>query len=206
MMGVEVPETCWATHKRQVINLWNCCIWLVNLFDSVEITNKIQPCNRIYYSTVHWQLNMFRAAYHSSSGAVTVFEVYVLHKHVVTVRSQVWVGTEFPLRLDYDRSPHAYANHRLQIQLQLLMMSGMPTETCWAVNERSMNINLFELYDDARTFQHQTLNNLGIRLYRLSLYRVPQHDNSYHIFPRKKFSSVIKPPCLETRGKGQSYI
>jgi hypothetical protein len=22
-------------------------------YDSVEITNKIQPCNRIYYSTVH---------------------------------------------------------------------------------------------------------------------------------------------------------
>jgi len=32
MMGVEAPETCWATHKHQVINLWNCCIWLVNLF------------------------------------------------------------------------------------------------------------------------------------------------------------------------------
>jgi len=25
MMGVETPETCWATNKRQVINLWNCC-------------------------------------------------------------------------------------------------------------------------------------------------------------------------------------
>jgi hypothetical protein len=33
MMGVEAPETCWATHKRQVLNLWNCCIWLVNLFE-----------------------------------------------------------------------------------------------------------------------------------------------------------------------------
>jgi len=39
-------------------------------YDSVEITNKIQPCIRIYYSTVHWRLNMFRAAYHSSSGAL----------------------------------------------------------------------------------------------------------------------------------------
>jgi len=29
---------------------------------SVEITNKMQPCNRIYYSTVHWRLNIFRAA------------------------------------------------------------------------------------------------------------------------------------------------
>jgi len=33
MMGVEAAETCWATHKRQVINLWNSCIWLVNLFE-----------------------------------------------------------------------------------------------------------------------------------------------------------------------------
>jgi len=26
MMGVRTPETCWAVHKRQVINLKNCCI------------------------------------------------------------------------------------------------------------------------------------------------------------------------------------
>jgi len=45
----------------------------------------------------------------------------------------------FPLRLGYGRSPHAYVNQRLQIQLQLLMMSGMPLETCWAVNERWNN-------------------------------------------------------------------
>ena len=102
---------------------------------SVEITNKMQPCNRIYHSTVHWQLNMFRAAYRSSSGALTVFAASGLHTHVVTSRSQVWVGTEFPLRPDYGRSPHAYVNQRLQIQLELLMMSGMPLETCWAVNE-----------------------------------------------------------------------
>ena len=33
----------------------------VSKCDSVETTNKMQPCNRIYYSTVHWRLNMFRA-------------------------------------------------------------------------------------------------------------------------------------------------
>ena len=37
---------------------------------------------------------------------------------------------ELPLRLDYGRSPNAYVNQRLQIQLELLMMSGMPLETC----------------------------------------------------------------------------
>ena len=36
MMGGETPETCWATHKRQVINLWNCCILLVELFESYD--------------------------------------------------------------------------------------------------------------------------------------------------------------------------
>jgi hypothetical protein len=33
MMGGEAPETCWATYKRQVVNLWNCCILLVDLFE-----------------------------------------------------------------------------------------------------------------------------------------------------------------------------
>ena len=105
-------------------------------YEIVEITNKMQHCNRIYYSTVHWRLNMFRAAYRSSSGALTVFAASGLHRHVVTDRSQVWVGTgQFPFRLDYGRLPHAYVNQRLQIQLELLMMSGMPLETCSAFNK-----------------------------------------------------------------------
>jgi len=31
LMGVRTPETCWAVHKRQVINLRNCCIWFIYL-------------------------------------------------------------------------------------------------------------------------------------------------------------------------------
>jgi hypothetical protein len=100
----------------------------------------MQPCNRIYYSTVHWRLNMFRATYRSSTGALTVFAVSVLHMPVVTGRSQVWVQRgQFPLRRHYGRSPHAYVNQRLQIELELLMMSGMPLETCWAFNKRWNN-------------------------------------------------------------------
>ena len=38
MMGMRMPETCWAVSKRQVINLKSCCIWLV---DSVENTFKV---------------------------------------------------------------------------------------------------------------------------------------------------------------------
>jgi len=37
---------------------------------------------------------------------------------------------QFLLRLDYGRSPHVYVNQSLQIQLELLMKSGMPLETC----------------------------------------------------------------------------
>ena len=69
---------------------------------------------------------MFRAAYRSSSGALTVFAASGLRTHVVTGRGQAHP----PLRLDYGRSPHAYVNQRLQIQLKLLVMSGMPLETC----------------------------------------------------------------------------
>jgi len=75
---------------------------------------------------------MFRGVRRSSSGAPTVFAASGLRTRVVAVRSQV----QFPLRLDYGRSPHAYVNQRLQIQLELLMMSDVTLETCWAFNEQ----------------------------------------------------------------------
>jgi hypothetical protein len=46
---------------------------------------------------------------------------------------------QFPLRLDYGRSPLAYVNQRLQIQLEFLMMNGVPLETYWAFIERWHN-------------------------------------------------------------------
>ena len=41
MMGVRTPETCWAKHKRQVINLGNWCICLVNL---LELYDDARTC------------------------------------------------------------------------------------------------------------------------------------------------------------------
>ena len=43
MMGGKAPETCWATHKRQVINLWNSCILLVDLFKSYDDARTYEP-------------------------------------------------------------------------------------------------------------------------------------------------------------------
>jgi hypothetical protein len=110
-----------------------------NFLFSGEITNKMQPCNRIYCSTVHWRLNMFLAAHRSSSEPA------------------------FPLRLDYGRSPHAYVNQRLQIQLELLMMSGVPLETCWAFNERWNNKFFYKvascwLFFLSHTTMHGSMN------------------------------------------------
>ena len=53
--------------------------------------------------------------------------------------NRIYYSIKFPLRLDYGQSPHAYVNQRLQIQLELLMMSGIPLETCSAFNERWNN-------------------------------------------------------------------
>ena len=81
---------------------------------------------------------MFRALRRSSSGAPTAFAASGLHSvwWPPVVKSEL---EQFPLRLDYGRSPHAYVNQRLQIQLELPMMSGVPLETCWAFNERWNN-------------------------------------------------------------------
>ena len=95
----------------------------------------MQLGNGIYHSSVHQKLNMFRVICRSSTGAPTAFTASGPHTHAVTARSQVWVGTDFPLTLDYGRSPHAYVNQRLQKELGLLMMSDIPLETCWAFNE-----------------------------------------------------------------------
>jgi hypothetical protein len=42
MIGKEAPETCWATHKRQIINFWNCYTLLVNSFESYD---DARTCN-----------------------------------------------------------------------------------------------------------------------------------------------------------------
>jgi hypothetical protein len=36
MMGMRMPETCWTVFKWQVINLRNCCIRFVDLFESYK--------------------------------------------------------------------------------------------------------------------------------------------------------------------------
>ena len=91
-------------------------------------TNKMQLCNRIYYSKVFWTLNMFRAAHRSSSGALNcICSLWFIHTCGDRPLSRLSLGN--------GRSPHVYINQRLKYSLELLMMSGVPLETHWAFNK-----------------------------------------------------------------------
>jgi hypothetical protein len=65
-------------------------------------TNKMQLCNRIYYSKVYWRLNKFRAAYRSSSGALncicSLWFIYPCGDRPVSRLSGKWM-IHFPLSL-----------------------------------------------------------------------------------------------------------
>jgi len=89
-------------------------------YESVEITNKMQPCKRIYYSKVYWRLNMFRAAHRSSSET-----------------QKLYLQWHFPLSLDNGRSPHVYMNQSLQIQFR-----ASDDERCAARNMLSLQWTL----------------------------------------------------------------
>jgi hypothetical protein len=55
MMGMRMPETCWAVFKRQAINLKNCCIWLVDSFECVAMHGlKTLTCTFYLLSDLHF--------------------------------------------------------------------------------------------------------------------------------------------------------
>jgi len=62
-MSGEAPETRWATHKRQVINLWNCCILFVDLFESYDDAKTCEPQTvevfntSLYENEVHYSVH-----------------------------------------------------------------------------------------------------------------------------------------------------
>ena len=83
-------------------------------------SNKMQFCNRNYYSKVYRRLKMCRAAHRSSSGALncicSLWFIYPCGDRPLSRLSGKWI--HFPPRLDNDRSPHVYINQRLQIQFR----------------------------------------------------------------------------------------
>ena len=68
MKGVRTSETCWAVHKRQVINLRSCCIWLVDTVESKNHFVHAPPCStmslHLYDLITFWEiLQLFTTRY-----------------------------------------------------------------------------------------------------------------------------------------------
>jgi hypothetical protein len=80
-------------------------------------TNKVQLCDRIYYSKVYWRLNMFQAAHRSSSGALNcICSFWFIYPCGDRPLPRLSGKNIFPLSFGDGRSPHEYINQRLQIQ------------------------------------------------------------------------------------------
>jgi hypothetical protein len=152
------PSVIWRYHKP---NYWgsplfpnkpkfrqkwnrNSCSYLTKITllprykdkrESVEISNKMQLCNRMYYPNVYWRLNMFRAAYHSSSGAL----------NCTCSLWFIYACSDLPLSSLSGNCSHSdltTTGHHIRMQtigckysLELLMMNGMLLKTCWAFNK-----------------------------------------------------------------------
>jgi len=98
--------------NRNIVYLF--CVLPYNLLEIYLLsrnTNKMQLCNRIYYSKVYWKFNMFRAAHCSSSGAL----------NCICSLWFIYLCGDQPLpRLSGNGwSPHGYINQRLQIQFRV---------------------------------------------------------------------------------------
>jgi hypothetical protein len=94
----------------------------------------MQPCNRIYYSKIYWSLSIFRAAYRSSSGApnciCSLWFIYTCGDQPLSRLS----GNSHPAWTTAGHHMCIYTRG-CKYSLELLMMSGMPLETCWACNK-----------------------------------------------------------------------
>jgi hypothetical protein len=65
MMGGDAPETCWATHKRQVRNLWNCYILVIDLFESYDDARSCDSQISLYLSYKYEFLDSAKYTYYT---------------------------------------------------------------------------------------------------------------------------------------------
>jgi len=100
---------------------------------------EIEQFHMMIIITVELRGNKILSLFVLSSPVTGLFFLVLLLNQQRSPPLRLQSTHQFPLRLDYGRSSHEYVNQRLQIQLELLMTSGMPLETCWAFNERWNN-------------------------------------------------------------------
>jgi hypothetical protein len=100
----------------------------------------MQPCNSIYYSNVHWRLNMFQAAHRLSSGALNCILQPLVYVHMwwQSVVKSKWKNVPTQ-SWQQPVTTCACKSEAAKYCLELLMMSGVLLETCWAFNKRWNN-------------------------------------------------------------------
>jgi len=101
MMGVEAPETCWATNKRQIINLWNRCIWLVNLS---ELYDDARTCPRQTLGDLH--LNW--------SFVFQISRITVITYRSITIGHYYWYWHKKP-----------FSNYKIRIWMECVRVSWL---------------------------------------------------------------------------------
>jgi len=94
MMGEETSETCWATHKRQVINLWNCCILLVNLFESYDDGAWTYE-RQMYLTCLSQKCALLQRSLHSDCRWLQWLMTLCVISNVLVIR---WVGMVYNTR------------------------------------------------------------------------------------------------------------
>jgi len=107
MMGMRMPETCWAVFKRRAIKLRDWCIWLVDLFECMMMMHGLtNPKSQRSFSILYSHL---RLMYHKFCLCFTFYcqhSVYIYHlmlhfepilfSHCMAVAPQV-SSCNFPL-------------------------------------------------------------------------------------------------------------
>ena len=81
MMDGEAPETCWAIHKRQVMNLWNCCILLVDLFQSYD---DARTCERQTTTAGYSEGKISRFVFQAMS-AILLHPIFLCRHHCTLI-------------------------------------------------------------------------------------------------------------------------
>jgi hypothetical protein len=86
MMGMRMPETCWAVFMRQTVNLGDRCIWLVDLF---ECTFNVWHCVQELVSVCMKWNPLIPVQFSVWGGVVDVFASGRGHT-ILTSRELMW--------------------------------------------------------------------------------------------------------------------
>ena len=142
-----VPNHFWARKQscEKLLFIFFKVSKSVHHHSTIQI-NQPTRCNNfsVYYPDVYLQLNMFRAFSRPSSGAQWLrWQSLVLPSYLGDSRAVLVVGPTG--RQARPRTQHDYHQDTkvtpepATAVIELLMMGGKTTETCWAVNKRQDN-------------------------------------------------------------------